>query len=109
MAGDERKTVRIGCRVANGLDICLFKPGYDDGTGSGYRPILPGKRVSLKGPGGLAAGVGDQALQRSQRHDVTDVDAVFWDEWKAQNAGKNQIFDQGLIFEAGVDEKAMGR
>lgn len=93
---------RIGCRIVNGVKLRLFKEGYDDGTGK--RPIVPsGEEVTLRGSsardaGTCASGEGDPR--------ITMVSDAFWENWVAQNNGKNPLFDLGHIydFDAGSAE-----
>ena len=96
---DAKRTVTVFCRVANGVELCLFRPGYDDGTGSGYHPVLHvGAPVVLKGPSARGAGANDGALHKFDGV-PNEVDAEFWVAWAKQNA-LNPLFANGLIFAA---------
>jgi len=95
----ERKTVKIRCGVANGIELQLWKQGFDDGTG--VKPtVVDGLPVRLKGPSGLRAGVGNTNLK--DLIEVTEVDAEWWSKWLAQNA-KNPMVEMGFI--GPVEEK----
>ena len=103
---EDRKTVTVFCRIANGVELRLFKPGYDDGTGSGYRPIVgTGPKVLLKGPSGLAAGTADHAGVHAEPV-ANEIDAAWWAEWQEQNKGHNPLFDRGFVYEEKAEEEA---
>lgn len=91
---EKRRTVRVSCNIVNGVELALFERGEDDGTGSGYRPIVAkGPRVVLKGPSGIRAGL----LQASHGAGVvTEVDAEWFDKWWAANQ-KNPLVLAGQI------------
>jgi hypothetical protein len=78
-------TVKIACKIPNGIKLRLMKEGYDDGTGSGVRPqVVDGAAVTLAGPSSLHAGAGNTEA-RGQPHGVTEVDAGWWARWHEQN------------------------
>ena len=93
---DERKTVTVYCRVVNGVTLRLFHMGHDDGTGSGYHPIVSaGRDVFLRGPSARGAGV-------QQRADMSvvvanEVDADFWTQWHAVHMN-DPLSRQGMIW-----------
>ena len=92
------KTVTVGCRIVNGLTIRHCKPGYDDGTGSGYRPVYPtGPAVHLNGPSALHAGANNHALHDKASAQETEVDETWFAEWLKQNE-KNPIVTQGMVY-----------
>lgn len=89
--------VKVACRQINGVTIALFKPGYDDGTGSGYRPIVrDGSPVVLKGPSSLHTGAGNTGGAGLEAG-ITEVDADFMERWIAQNKDKNPLLNFGMI------------
>ena len=94
-ADDTRKTVRVACRLVNGIELRLHKPGYDDGTGSGYRPAILDRRVALKGPHSRAAGVGQASMGEPLINE--GVDADFMAAWLSQNA-KSMLVGERLIY-----------
>lgn len=94
---EERKMVRVGCRVVNGVMIRLSKPGYDDGTGDGMRPTVhDGPGIRLKGPSSLHTGAG--ATERGDLDpEFTSVEAEWMGKWMEQHAldplvTLNQVF-----------------
>lgn len=89
--------VRVACRQINGVTIALFKPGYDDGTGSGYKPIVrDGDPIVLKGPSALHTGAGNTEGAGLEAG-ITHVDADFMERWLAQNKDKNPLLNMGMI------------
>jgi hypothetical protein len=93
---ENRKTVKVFCRVANGVELRLTKDGYDDGTGFHHK-IQYGEPVVLGGPSALHAGVNDHALHSPTAAAENEVDANFWAEWAKQNE-RNPLLAQGMIF-----------
>lgn len=97
----ERKKVRIACRVPNGVKLRLFKPGYDDGTGSGIRAtVIDGAPVTIAGSPSLATGVNSPVPPRDDTT-ITEVDAEFWQKWREQNK-LDPLLAHGVIYD--VDE-----
>lgn len=79
----ERKTVRIACRIPNGVAIRLSKVGWDDGTG--VKPTVhDGPGIRLNGPSPLHTGAGNTSPDDLEPG-ITDVDAEWWGKWLAQN------------------------
>ncbi len=103
----KRKTVKVGCLVPNGVELRLFRKGEDDGTGSGYRPIIPdldAPSVTLRGPHGL--GMGANAM--TAEPEINEgIDAGFFDTWLKANE-KNTLVQKGLIFLVKEDEGEQG-
>jgi hypothetical protein len=88
---------KIACRQVNGVRIRLFKPGYDDGTGDGVKPIVgDGPLVLLRGPSPVHAGAGDTG-SLSSAPVINEVDADFADKWFAQNEN-NPLVKQGFVY-----------
>lgn len=93
-APERRKKVLVSCSIVNGIELEHFDRGEDDGTGSGYHPIIAkGPRVKLAGPSGLSAGVG-----RAGKGDAvtTTVDAEWFDAWWKANQ-RNPLVANGAI------------
>jgi len=88
MADDEKKkTVRIGCRIVNGITLQAYKHGYDDGTG--YRPfVADGPGVVLRGPPALGVGVGSPSHAEAE---FTEVDAAWFDAWLETNKDSDLV------------------
>jgi hypothetical protein len=80
-----RESVWVGCRIVNGIMIRLSKPGFDDGTGDGMRPMIhDGPGVRLKGPSSLHTGAG--ATERADlQPEFTEVDAEWFAAWLEQH------------------------
>lgn len=90
-------TVKIGCRMINGVALRLFKKGFDDGTGDGVQPtVSDGPLVRLRGPHPVHAGAGDTSALHCEPV-INEVDAEFWAKWAEQNAA-NPIFAQGYVY-----------
>lgn len=96
--------VKIACRQIGGVQIRLWKKGWDDGTGDNVRPtVVDGPPVALKGPSARLAGVQSSSpMDLEPEH--TLVDADWWARWKDQNEGKNPLLDHGAIWEVGTAE-----
>lgn len=87
--------VRVECYHPGGLMLRLFRPGYDDGTGQ-TPMVVDGAGVRLNGPSTITAGgVGNPGS--SDLPGITEIDAAWWAAWVEQNAGKNPLYDAGVI------------
>jgi hypothetical protein len=82
---DEKKTVKIGCSMPNGVVLDL--DGFQRIDGEDRRIIGEG-RVTLRGMN--APGV-------AGNYAYTDIDAGFWQKWIERNKGSSLIRD-GVIF-----------
>lgn len=93
MAEEQKRTVPVMCGIPGGVELRVFAPGYDDGTGLQNRPRVVASAI-LKGP---TAGEPTQ----------TDVDAEVWDAFLKQNE-KNPLITSGQVFAAkdGTDGRA---
>jgi hypothetical protein len=95
--------VKVACHLVNGMNIRLFRQGYDDGTGDNVRQVIQdGPGVRLNGPDGKSAGVGDPAGGKHLPPGVTEVDEEWARKWLAQNK-LNPFVAEGLIYI--VDDK----
>lgn len=80
------KTIVIGCRLPNGIVLDLMDAS--------------GKKVEVKLNGQNSAQEGSPIILLSERdYGVTDVDAEFWEKWKAAYAGFAPL-ENKAIFEA---------
>ena len=76
-------TIQVACKVPNGIRLALFEKGADDGTGSGYRPMVrSGPLVTLNGPSALNAGAG---CTEPDTPGLTNVDEDFMRAWLSAN------------------------
>lgn len=100
----EKAKVKVACRHTNGLTIRLFRKGYDDGTGSGYQPIVAdGAPVKLNGPSPLHAGAGATA-RPDLEPGITEVDRGFMELWLNQNR-LNPFVTRGMVYVLGPVEE----
>lgn len=77
-------TVTIGCRLPNGLEIQVGD-----------------KKVELAGQNQRYKELGIEIiLLKDDDYGTTEVDASFWDAWKAQVTDKFGPLESGAIFEA---------
>ena len=90
----EAKTVKVACHVPNGLTVCLFKQGFDDGTGVNPT-VRDGDWVKLKGPASLHTGAGATS-RPDAAPGIIEVNAEWFDKWWAQNQ-KNPMVEMKLI------------
>jgi hypothetical protein len=92
--------VKVACHHIGGLSIRLFRQGWDDGTGSGIKPIVPvGAPVVLSGPPNRRDSLGTNSSGRvANSFGITEVDEEFMNEWVAQNSGKNPLLDSGVVY-----------
>jgi hypothetical protein len=97
MAQVERKMVQVACHIPNGIMICLWKPGYDDGTGDGVKTtIRDGATVRLNGPPSLHLGV--NAMDGAGLPPgLTEIDHEWWTKWLAANQ-KNPFVMQKQVY-----------
>jgi hypothetical protein len=103
---EKRKTVKVGCRVVNGLMIHRWKVGYDDGTGDGVKPMVhDGPGIRLNGPSSLHAGVGNTE-GAGLEPGVTEVDAEWMGAVLEQNK-MNPFFVQNQVYV--IDEAEKGQ
>jgi hypothetical protein len=103
MAEEKRKTVKVSCTQTNGLSICLFHKGYDDGTGI-RQVVRDGPHIRLNGPSGLIAGTTTGDHSHGGAPGITEVDAEWWSKWLEQNTGKNPLLDAGVVAEVREEE-----
>ena len=69
--------VKVACTVVNGIMIRRSKPGFDDGTGDGMKPMVhDGPGIRLNGPSALHTGAGN-----TTREDLDPVITEVDDEW----------------------------
>lgn len=96
-------TIKVACRVVNGIKLRLFKQGFDDGTGDGQRPtVVDGAAVTLKGPSSLNTGAGATAPSGLEPV-INEVDQDFITRWLEQNA-ENPLRLQGMVYLADQPE-----
>ena len=97
---------KVACTVLNGITICKWKPGYDDGTGDGMKPMVKdGPPLRLNGPGGRLAGAGNSDGGVDLPPVVTEVpDDWGFDRWLEQNK-ENPFVTEGLIKLVQVEEE----
>lgn len=76
--------VKVACRVPNGLNIRLSKPGFDDGTGV-KAMVHDGPGVRLNGPSVLQTGAGN-TMREDLPPGETSVDADWMGRWLDQNS-----------------------
>ncbi len=96
MADEKPEMVKVACKIPNGIELRLFKQGFDDGTGQ--RPLIHDQtkpRVFLAGPNTLGAGVGNTMVETAPAVH-SDVDAEYFAEWLKQNE-KNPLVTKGFI------------
>lgn len=91
------KTVKVACRVPNGVLIRLQKDGPDDGTG---KPFVAhdGPAIRLAGPSSIHTGAGDP-FGSTLEPGYTEVDAEWFARWLDQHK-LDPMVTQGFIFEA---------
>jgi hypothetical protein len=100
---EDRKTIKIFCRIANGVALRLTKKGYDDGTGH-CPQIQDGDAVTLRGPSALHAGVNDHGAHNQSPAVENEIDAEFWTKWSEQNA-RNPFLMQKMIFSPEAEQR----
>jgi hypothetical protein len=88
MPEEKRDPVKVTCGLPNGIELRVYGPGHDDGTGTG-NAIAPRVVDSfvLRGPSAVNSGVINPAEPV-----VNDVPADFWDAWTAQNEKQPPTF-----------------
>lgn len=88
---------KVACTVLNGITICKWKRGFDDGTGDGEAPMVKdGSPIRLAGPSSLHAGTGNSG-GAGLAQVVTEIpDEWDFDRWLDQNK-QNPFVAEGLI------------
>jgi hypothetical protein len=78
--------VKVACTALNGLTICKWKPGYDDGTGDNVKTVVrDGLAIRLNGPSSVGAGVGNSD-GKGLEPGITEIpDDWGFDTWLKQN------------------------
>lgn len=90
---------RVSCSIPGGIELRLFKRGYDDGAG--VRPMVPdGPAFLLPGPETRNAGVGAESGGAPV---ITEVDEKFMDAWLEQNE-RNPLVANGSIARVKEDD-----
>lgn len=97
------ETARVACDIVNGISVRLMKPGFDDGTGDGVKPMIhDGAAVTFRGPSSLHAGTANSSGAGAEPV-VTEVDAGWWARWLEQNE-KSPIVTGGHLRALEEDE-----
>jgi hypothetical protein len=88
--------VKVACTILNGMTICKFKPGYDDGTG--VKPMTrDGLAIRLNGPSSLGAGAGNSDGQGLEPGITEIPDDWGFDAWLKQNE-QNPFVAEKLVY-----------
>lgn len=92
---EDRRIVKIACNIQNGVVLHLFT--HTKGEMGEPRVLRDGATVRLAGPVGVMGGTNQSPSEWPAV--ITEVDAEWWEKWKAQNIGKNALLDHGAIRE----------
>jgi hypothetical protein len=105
----QKKKVRVACKLPGGLLIYKKSIGYDDGTGDGVKQMggHDGPGIRLNGPatsrdaGGIGrpgGGTNDPEGENAP-FGITEIDGDWrFDNWLEQNQ-RNPMVERGLIYE----------
>lgn len=88
---------KVACTILNGIIICKWKRGFDDGTGDGEAPMVKdGPAIRLNGPTGQHAGTGNPSGAGLPPAFTEVPDDWGFDTWLEQNK-MNPYVAEGFI------------
>jgi len=77
-------TIKVACRIPNGLTLQLYERRFDDGTGQKPQAMI-GKPVVIKGP-----------PHGSSAFVITEVDRDFAAKWFEQNPDHPAVLSKAI-------------
>lgn len=94
-------TIKVGCRLPQGIRLRVFEPGKD---AFGENVLNEIGEVALAGSGRHVAAPGGLDGKDDDGVAFTDADADLWAKWLKQNE-KSDLITSGAVFEKGKQPK----